>query len=209
MCFNAPVSIASFFVGTLLNIYLYMVAPHISVKIIALVWQYSIIMQLLDYFSWTSECPSTQQTISSKLSYFFNITQPIFFLIIGLYLLPNLSLSVKFMAIMVSIFYLGYVLSQTKEITSCVKELNVCGHLNYSWWNQIHYGGTIYTLTLIALTLLLLPTQFGLYQLAYIVTTLAISTIMYGCGTPSVWCFFQVFAPIYTLLILRTNISFE
>ena len=198
MCFNAPVSIAALIVGTVLNVYVYRstTLPHVRAIIVA--WQYSLLMQLADALSWTSECPSTQQTISTKLSYVLNITQPIALLVAAMIFVPSLSLRTKVIACGVGMAYLAYTYAYTKNTDACVKRLNACGHLDYYWWSDIPYGGFVYVLTLIALTLLLFPTTFGVLQLAYVLATLGLSMVFYSCGTPSVWCFFQVFAPLFT-----------
>jgi uncharacterized membrane protein (DUF441 family) len=202
MCFNAPVSIAALLVGTVLNVCLFRATPLPHVRAIVITWQYSLLMQFADALSWTSECPSTQQTISTKLSYLLNITQPIALLVAGMVLLPSLSFQSKALACTIAIAYLVYVYVYANKADKCVKNLNACGHLDYYWWSEMPYGWAVYVITIILLTIVLLPLKFGVLQLAYVLSTLALSTVFYNCGTPSVWCFFQVLAPLYTYLTI-------
>lgn len=199
MCFNAPVSIASFLIGTIGCIFLGMSTSLVHIKAIACVWQYSLVMQLLDAVSWSSECQTSLHSMSTTASYWFNITQPLALLAVGWFL--PVPLVYKLVATLFATAYFVYVYSYFKKY-ECVKT-DTCSHLDYAWWSDIPYGGIVYTLSLVILTLLLFPTRFALAQLSYVLITLFVSSSVYGCGAPSVWCFFQVLAPLFTYLTIR------
>ncbi len=146
---------------------------------------------------------STQQRISSKLSYIFNVTQPLLLLFIALAYLSSLSFGTKVIALVVAWMYMTYVYTFFKNNIECVKNLNACGNLDYAWWENMPYGSLVYLFTSFLFAFLLLPTKFAFTQMSYVVVTLIFSWTFYNCGTPSVWCFFQVFAPIYTMLTMH------
>ena len=208
MCFDAKTSITTFIIGTGLNIYLYQLTNNINVKLIALLWQFSLSMQLLDFLTWSSDCPSRQQTISTRLSYIFNILQPIAILLFAFILKNDLSFSEKSIGTFLAFFYLCYILVvgyfKKNQAKDCIKNINGCKHVDYYWWKDNKYLGVLYFIVLYVLTILFIkPFKFAISQLAYITITFLLSMTFYNCGIPSIWCFFQVLAPLYTILTVK------
>jgi hypothetical protein len=197
MCFNAPVSIASFLLGTAGCILLAISSSLPHVRVMALTWQYSLLMQFVDALAWSNECPQTSITHSA---YWLNLTQPIVLWLATMFL--PIPLVYKTIASGIAIVYFLYVYTSTKDKEySCLKT-STCPHLDYAWWWDIPFGGTSYVITIVSIILLTLPRSFALKQVAYVLITLFVSSRVYGCGTPSVWCFFQVLAPLYTYLTI-------
>ena len=208
MCFNWQVSLLSFIIGTILNIYLYRLTDNINVKIISLFWQFTLFMQFFDFLSWTSNCPSKQQEFSTKMSYIFTVFQPIiiYFLVISLNS-ENIPYNTKLLSTIIVFIYLSVFLIRgffkDTIAKSCVKNLESCSHIDYYWWNDKILQFFYFITSILIVLMLIKPFKFSLSQLAYVTITFFITVILYNCGIPSIWCFFQVFAPIFTILTLR------
>ena len=207
MCFSARASAISFIIGTLLNIYLYRLTENVNVKIVALAFQFSLLMQIPDFLAWSSDCPSPVQSFATKSAYILNILQPVFLIVVAL-LLQTYSFNTKLIVLSLLVVYVSYFMVTgyfgNLPNSECIRQEGVCRHMNYYWWNQTKYAGTMYFVVLIVSVILLVkPLKFSLSQLGYILTTFAVSMTFYNCGVPSIWCFFQVLAPLFTILSLK------
>lgn len=227
MCFDTTTSLTTFAIGTTANVWnvSYYDAP--IVRVVSLLWQWVLTMQLADAVAWQTqpkngEVCSTTNNYASKLAFLFNVTQPII-LIVLLMSLDLESMGVSKAAkntalgiLMVYVMWLLYVSNKIPEVQCLVpggtsiddpsmrsgtSEAEKCDHLTYDWWSRFPGSVSMYWLTLaVGVLLLIKPTSFALAQMAYITATFLISLKWYRCGTGSVWCWFAAFAPIYTAI---------
>jgi hypothetical protein len=205
MCWNSTVSWSTLALGTALNIgttAYYFEKPVIAVSI---AWQWALFMQMSDGLTWRSlkNRNQDQNTFAADLAFLFNMTQPV---IAGLVLLAaDLTEKVMvYIAVTILLLFIGYSLLQTRKLSSDTNHIeSLDGHLDYHWWRQKPYKslGIIFLLTLLAMILLLLrPLSFALLEAGYVLITAFLAYTLFGRTSPTQWCFFAAFAPIFTAL---------
>lgn len=202
MCWNAPASLASFIVGTIINIsvLLYFKAPIITS--ICIIWQWILMMQISEYFVWKGKDKgqdNLQLTLGTKAALVFNITQPLV-VFLCLMMISKVKMSFKIVASVVILFYVSFMLlnlNNQKEYNA-LSPTPKCKHISLQWWEDIKNSGLIYILALMAIFLLLLrPYNVCLFITSYLIITLVISSVFYSCGYGSMWCWLVVPFPIF------------
>jgi hypothetical protein len=198
MCWNAPVSLASFITGLLISFGIGITAirqkkPELAV--LSFGWSWVICMQLFEYFIWTNP---TDNSIYARWAYVFNITQV---LVLGLLFLaffehPKQN---KIIACGILFLYSCYMFYYAQDVITSVSQKK---HLQYNWWSQLPYGGIIYILTLCSVFLLLVrPSGWSIRTLAIILLLLWISAIFYSDCLASLWCFFAISVPVISFIM--------
>lgn len=202
MCWNAPASLASFIVGTIINIsvLLYFKAPIITS--ICILWQWVLMMQISEYFVWKGQDKSQdnqQLTLGTKAALVFNITQPLV-AFLCLMMISKVKMSFKIVASVVILFYVSFMLLNL----NCQKEYIAlsptpkCEHISLQWWSDIKNSPLVYIVVLLSIFLLLLrPYNLSLFITSYLIITVVISSVFYSCGGASMWCWFVVPFPIF------------
>jgi hypothetical protein len=205
MCWNEPVSWIVFFVGTLFNIYLiWKIKTPVSI-VIAISWQWVLLMQLFDALLWRDQNCGSLNKFATKSAYIANITQPIV-VFLTLIVISKAAIKFKIMSCVVVLIYIIYMIQARPGIgkLDCVKEKG--GHLNYFWWDKMKFGGILYTVALVLIMLLLLrPTNLSIFEVSYVLITLVISITFFKYNTPSIWCWFAAFAPIANVIFFSFN----
>jgi hypothetical protein len=208
MCWNAETSIITFIVGTILNIYTYN-NYHNNIKIVCIIWQWILCMQLSEFFIWTalSNNNKLQNKIGTKMALFLNILQPVFVFIVCMCFSCNKISSIKkILASIVILFYMSYMLLKFNEVPEYTK-LNPssgCSNLDLKWWHDMPGSGLIYCFTLFTIILLLFsPFKLAAVTVLYIFIALIISKKFYSCGQPSIWCWLVVPMPLIIALIQK------
>jgi hypothetical protein len=205
MCWNKEISFLTFFIGTLFNILLWNYTTNGYVRIIALLWQFVLFMQIFEGLSWISKETNNKSLsiFSTYGAFIFNILQPIIFGICCIYM--TTSIVTKYILIILMGIYLLMILFQYKTLQldkDLYKDADTCHHLVLYWWDKINIF-PIYILLLIIGCLSIEPLWLGISQLGYIFITLIISTIVYPCSYGSIWCWFAAFAPLFTYILIR------
>jgi len=206
MCWNTETSVITLVIGTVFTILLLVKYPDKNVRVVALLWQFVLFMQLFEALSWISK--NTQNNTLSKFStlgaFIFNVLQPI---VAGLLcILISESTTIKYTLSILMILYimiLFYYVSDTSFENPLYNNEETCHHLQLYWWSGFSILVFILYISIISISCLsLLPLRFGIFQLSYIIITLLLSIWLYPCTYGSIWCWFAAFAPILTFLYL-------
>lgn len=196
MCWSAPISFLAFFLGTAFNIWLITQIPCPTIYALAFCWQWIILMQLYEGLHWSGD-----RKFSGMAANITSILQPLVLIFALIIVNSNPSLSSKSLAGLVGLMYILFILIKmtNKGISTDLSPRENCTHLNISWPTQLNNTQWAYLITLLlGFFLLLRPFNFGLIIAGYIFLALMISIFFYSCGSPSMWCFFSVAAPLVT-----------
>lgn len=218
MCWTEEISWYSLIIGTIFNIITFYSFDDKNVKVVCILWQYVLLMQLFEGMIWRSknvkECK-----FYSRLAMIANITQPIIVSILLIYIQGTQEKinPIIYILLFSYIFWLlkeVWMMDGIKCINPKFKELDNCNNLELYWWydfknplSKNYEVGIIFYLIvlLIPILFLLKPLSFSLFQIFYILLTFILSVVYYPCGTGSIWCWFASFAPIFTYLFLKFN----
>ena len=212
MCFSFESSIATFVLGTVLNIITVFLLPKPEVVAASLTWQFAIFMQLWDALLWLeidNPCTERQSNLTGY-ALAFNLMQPVVAFLCGLFITK--SFVSKFCASWIIGFYIIYMFFDLKNYKidcldkRCNKEGNHC-NLHYGWWRSPNMGGLIYLMTLLSMLMLLLPFKFALTQAALVLITFFLAMFGFQRGQPSLWCFFAAFSPAFTALSYKLTLA--
>lgn len=205
MCWNKETSLISFIVGTIINIsvMIYFITKSEPFMYgLCIIWQWVLMMQLSEYFIWLDQENGKMNKYASKAALVFNITQPIVIFLVCI-CISKVSIKIKVISCIIILLYIIFMLIKFNEVDE-YKNLNPsknCSHLNLKWWNDIKYSSIVYCITLVLIILLLYrPFNMALFKVFFIIIMLFISIIFYGCGGPSMWCWFVVPFPIFATL---------
>lgn len=222
MCWNEPVSWASFAVGTICNLAILALYRHnSSIVAVCLIWQWVLMMQFFEALAWrsSSSSSSAMSTVAANGALIFNVTQPIVIFIILILLSScgggdsGVGFGYKAAAAAVCmcyIMYLIYSLNNAKGGRPYTKlePSESCGqHLDLHWWNDFKWGPVVFLATVVVLLLLLLrPMDLAVFEILFIVAALGISLLFYTCsGTGSLWCWLVVLGPVVTVLYFEAS----
>ena len=197
MCWNSTSSLAAFISGTLINIYMVNKYKYNTTIItICIAYQWALMMQLAEYFIWNDiDCKTDINKIATKVALFLNITQPI---IVYIVLIINSKVSDVFkiistILILFYTFYTLYYVFNNFNKYNCVNKKSNCLNINLKCWEDIKYGGIIFSATLFLIILFLLrPIELSIPIVIYLFLTSLISSKFYSCGVSSIWCLLYV-----------------
>jgi hypothetical protein len=207
MCWSKNASLASFILGTIVNIIVFFIFPNKTIRTICIFWQWVLMMQISEYFIWKDQECGKENKLGTKMALFFNIMQPIVLFIVfivGEDKKSQINNLAKIVASVIIISYMSFMIINLNKQSeySCTKPSKKCSHLNLKWWNDIKYSGIFYCIVISLLILLLVrPLNISITMLIYIIGTLIISALVYSCGVASMWCFFVVPFPLIIALI--------
>jgi hypothetical protein len=213
MCVNAATSITSFIAGTLVNGYVLNSKPKSDYFILAVIYEFIIIMQLFDYMAWKDQKCGFLNQFATKGAFIQNMLQPIVVMLILLFFTKNksrISAGIVNGLLVVYISYIFYQLyyEKTPKAVTCLKPSEKCKHLQYDWWRNIGvYPIFIFLIPIVASLLLLLNSyKFAMAHSLYLVLAFVISGLFYACGVPSMFCLFAVGGPFLNLLLMKYDI---
>ena len=210
MCWNEETSWITLTIGLIAVVVAFVYAPSLQVKAVALIWGFVLLMQYFDAIAWRKKGKSKFAATGAMIA---NVLQPI---VVGLVLLSITRASSfnQSTSVLIMVCYIAYILYALRgQSYDTLVPANGCSHLRYKWWedmsaNTSTHAGMIYLVVLIALIFLLLqPTAFAGMQVAYIIITLIISSVIYTCGAASIWCWFAAFAPILTIAMWNYSVK--
>ena len=180
------------YLGTFFNILVWYSSTHLSVRMIALVWQFIMYMQFLDTFGHMTT--PFLRSYTTYGTFTFNMLQPI--IVALLFAFISDSVTVRYLLATLSGIYLLVVLFQYKFIQ--FKESRELEDL--FWWADMSYTVfPLYMLIFIVAFMTMKPLWMGICQLGYIFSALILS---YISGHEDVLCWFIACAPIATYLLL-------
>jgi hypothetical protein len=209
MCHNKEISITTFLIGTILNIYLFTTYSNPIVKLIAIMWEYILLMQLIEFFVWLDQTKSNFHKITTRITLLLNLLQPVIILFIMICMSPYQDRSKNILSLSLLTIYIGYmflILYNDKEPVEYLTPTDTCNHLDYKWWSTGNYGVIYYLLPIIVSVFLYIkPLSLSVFQNFYILITIVLSYFIYGCGIPSIWCWLAAFAPLFTLIFLKSS----
>jgi hypothetical protein len=224
MCFDETTSLLTFLLGTLLNVTVaYIVITRnysfgaLRLAILAL-WQFALLMQLPEAAQWRHLSKSTDPTSAHKnaahTAYWLNTLQPAAAaLLLGIVAMVSgrTRLGCALLAAVPALTFTALavlnaapLLRQHPDIRPLQYGTSAqsCAHLNLHWWNKhssLYRALPLYVAG-IAAPLLLLPLRLAIVQYVAFFGTLAISQLLYPCGTASLWCW-SVAAAGLTVLV--------
>jgi hypothetical protein len=210
MCWSEEVSWITLVVGTILNIFLISCVKNTTVRVVAILWQWVLLMQFFEALIWrANRTGDTKLCVwASKGALYANVLQPVIVAVLLLCLCGGgVSTQNKIVAILLVCAYVAWLVSNSVSMNKdrCVTTSEGCGHLDLVWWKEFSLGALPYLILLGAVIFLLLrPLKFASLIAAYIFGSLIISSVFYKCGIASMWCWFAAFAPLYTLYISGT-----
>lgn len=188
MCWNAPVSFASFGVGTFLNIlsYWWLVRRASPAAPLVLAWQYALLMQIPEGIAHLQLERRSDIEAVSRVAFFLNVTQPIA-LFVALRIGP-VCVRVKY-AHVALFLYVVVLLADVRHVWDAAASIapsEGCRHLNLGYWDTTR--GFVYVFVS-----LFVISEFPLWywvcvNSAIFVITLLVSFAFYSCGLGSVWC---------------------
>ena len=214
MCFNARVSLITYFIGLAGCFQLYNngFIPE------AIFYAWVVHMQLIEFFIWTNQpCSSNTNTTTdviknniffSKMGIIINHLEP-FILWIAILYFSKIKLSTTINIIMIlfllfTIIYTKYVFNKN-TITTVTDQS--APHLHWKWTEGPHFVlyYCFFLLVLVLLSLYGLPN--GHINAILVIISYTISYIIYNDkhSTGAVWCFAAAFAPIILNYIYLKN----
>ena len=160
-------------------------------------------MQLYEGLYW-----SGNRGFSSMAANITSILQPLVLVFSLIVVNSNPNLSAKTIAGLIGLIYILFILIKlsNKGLSTSLAPQEGCRHLNIDWINQLSSSQWAYLITLFSGFLLLLrPFNFGIIIAVYVFFALLISIFFYSCGSPSMWCFFSVAAPLVTYFAWKST----
>lgn len=199
MCIDAKTSIVSFVVGSIINVSVMLSVNKKEVTQICLFWQWVLMMQLAEFLIWSDEDCGIVNYVGTKMAMFFNLTQPIVLFFV-FYYMSDKPKSHQLASIVVIMAYIGYMfqeMNSQKEYV-CITKKGNCPSLNLAWWDEkktcfVYFA----TMGLLVLLLLNYTSPLTLFTVIYSIVTLIVSSYVYSCGGPSMWCWMVVPLPLF------------
>ncbi len=209
MCWSANASIASFIIGTIINISVMLYFKTPIIYSICILWQWVLMMQLSEYLIWKDLDNKSTNGLGTKMALIFNITQPLV-VFLCLLLTSPATISFKIVASIVILVYVSYMLINFNKQNE-YKSLNPsskCKHMNLKWWQDIKDSGIVYCFTLITIILLILrPFNLAIFFSIFLIITFIVSLIFYSCGGASMWCWFVVPFPLFLAIFYKNFVK--
>lgn len=206
MCFNAPMSLASWIIGSLVSISLGVWSYHRKYKELSYLcwgWLWVIAMQGWEYGIWKTRDKPKELAFFTYGAYLWNILQ-LPFLFFLFFSISTASLPCKRISAALLFIYLLITLIPYKGI--CPPTINSrYGHLQYSWWGSSFWGNirsVAYLVTFGCLFLCLIrPWKWSLSCVMLLFALLGCSFLWYKHCVASLWCWFAAFFPLASTLL--------
>ena len=195
MCFNEEVSWSTLIIGTALNIFaLTKLSGNKTddatvAKIIILVWQFVILMQLVDALAWRQIKNNKSTEGVGRLGAILNIAQPIivFICAVAIIYFTNKDFRLLIPGLIILIFYIINIFQNLNKLNYDITPNGNCNNINYSWWESLSIY--LYIGALFAIVLVFQNSRFTLLNLGIIFITLLVSLILVPtCNFGSLWC---------------------
>lgn len=189
MCWNAPVSFATFAIGTVLNVASFRALRGSGVAPVVWAWQYALLMQLPEGAAWldgAAEAPA-------RAAFLLNVTQP---------LAAHLAVRVARATaggvdrgIVALVMFYALLVTDLGELVDGSRSIAAgdgCPHLRLAYWDGSR--GTLYVVASLFVFSDLPDLVWALVNAGIFLVSLAISSAWFSCGLGSVWCWSVAFA---------------
>jgi hypothetical protein len=206
MCFDKETSIITFIIGTVINIFIICYFNETVITLLAIIWQWILLMQLFEAIAWDSQPEPGSKNCSSKNKFaangalIANITQPIIIalVLISFTTVPTQNKVIAMILLFAYICWLLYAMGQMNPV-NCILQGKNCENIDLAWWRDFPGGALPYGIMFAAAILLLLrPMDLAIVVLIGTFGFYLLSSFFYGCGSGSVWCWFAASAPLLT-----------
>lgn len=211
MCFNAPVSLITYIIGSVFSILLILRANKQD-KILGYFFLFVSQMQLFEYIFWKNqECNIINKTITIIAAYF-NHLQPFILYLAICYYYKNININLHIIALIYLITSIVYTIYSLKNVKCTLADCPDSKHL-YWKWNSISYGWIFYIFYLLFF-IILLYLYIEPYIAIIVIISYIISYIIYykEKSIGALWCFFAALFPflyyIKQLIFFRWYIHF-
>lgn len=190
MCFSAPVSLATYLIGSVGSLLL-------MTTDVPLGWLYLTVvqMQLVEYLLWTNPTCNRVNRGATTAGIVINHLEPLVFYAAALATVGSLPLEVHVTVMAYALVAARYT-STALETVQCTRTDKVCSPHLYWKWNDMPGKRVVYGLFLLAVVAISLG--LGDMQHAVLsVVTFGFSALLYGesSAVGSMWCFMAAFMP--------------
>ena len=211
MCINLETSVATFLIGSTINVYLLIkLFPKISGKnalhafIFILVWQYALLMQIPDSIAWYNIKNNKPTDNAGRLAFILNVSQPIIFFFGVLFLIVKLKKNIVYIipALVVCIVYMYdiYINLTNNQLSYSINPVNNCFSLNYIWWFKLN--ASYYITAMILICIATADMKWSLLNiLIYVSSLVVIKMLLTNCNIGSMWCWIVSFAGLANYLL--------
>lgn len=217
MCFNKTTSIATFVLGTIVNVVVAMsLIRHgysdLAWRLAAVGWwQYALLMQIPEAVQWHYIDQGEQAPASTeRAAYWLNTLQPlaaalfigaVSFSVNGAVVPPEMIVSMFATALFTlsAMMHAGESLGRREER---IAPKTGCEHLDLHWWEKEHLLPyfPLYIVAIFASIMMLPTASLRVTQSSWFFGTLLLSRGLYSCGAASIWCWFVAMASLTTLV---------
>jgi len=204
MCFNADVSISTYFAGIIGSFFLY----NKGYQKEALFYFFVIQMQLVEYFLWKDQTCSEFNKFITKIAIILNHLQPVILYILIKYFNDGRTFILpKWTDILVLIYSIATIYYTKQAMTNDCSLITPESSPHIEWlWNNTKYCEIYYTIFLITvLSLIYFGLSNGQLHASIIFVGYLVSFFVYykKKSVGSLWCFYAAFAPWLLLYIYK------
>lgn len=211
MCFGPFSSIAAFVIGTLLNVsvalWLIRTWPgqydHVVPMIVGL--QFSLLMQLIEYYLWRiheRREPVTQASV--ELTFWLNMLQPLAFFACALWSRQlNGSLGIEHVTafVIISFYYVAFLRHLFYSKSWDIMPKPDCNHIRLAWTSSEESDRYVYIIVLMA-AIFMAPRDVAIPLAFILLVAKYLSMLVYPCSTGSLWCFsVAIMAPVLAFIV--------
>jgi len=204
MCFNAPVSLITYIIGSVFSILLIIRNKNYE-RPIGLFLLFVVQMQILEYILWKNQECNKINKITTNLAAYFNNLQPFVLYIIIVYFwgYNNIHILIHIIMFLYLVICIVYTNHGLKNINCTLADCPKSIHL-YWKWNEADYSTLFYIFYFIVSFILLFEYIKPLWVSYVFLITLILSYIIYykvkSVGT--IWCFFAAICPVVFYYLL-------
>ncbi len=212
MCFSAPVSLATYLLGSSFSYLLYL-ENEVSYKIIGIFMGYVVLMQLIEFLLWSHQKCDLYNKSVSFAGMIINYFQPIVLGLLLLYFYNQSKTNTQLNKNIIKSLILFYLVCVILYLVQFAFQKNKCTIKDNSpyllWkWGQMNFTiiiNVIYVIILFLLLYLGIPDKKAAISIIILAAiTLSISFIYYPRPfLGAIWCFFSAFIPLGLYLIKK------
>lgn len=216
MCFGPRSSLASFLVGSLLNVWILMQlernhapsltsldAPtHAALVTIVVSVQFALLMQVVEGIAWLDlEQTKGWNYMAAKAALPLNVLQPAVLVLVALLTrsAPTRELSIACVILLIYLSITHVVCNAESEWTSLSMVGPTCPHIDLIWWSHPLLRQSYVFCLFLLLFLVLDSIHVRIATMLFLGASLLFSSWLYGCTngvTGSIWCWLVALGPI-------------
>lgn len=199
MCWNAPVSFATFLVGSFINLGSYFVLRRQRNAKIIIYWQYALLMQPIEGVAWLQHDSGFDLRVISVFAFLFNVTQPI---VLALVIRFGMDAPVQ-RAIVANIMYVTLLISERVWEDLDISPLPGCEHLELQYWNVSSTASYVFASLF---SFLEIPDRvWAAVNMCIFLGSLLSAMLISSCGVGSLFCWLISISGIFLLFTERVR----